>query len=134
MTFVWSQIKYNVNQSAKDCIVIFLVLFYVVHFSGGSDGKASACNVGDPGSTPGSGRPPGEGNGNPLQSSCLGNPMDAGAWWPTVHGVAKSWTRLSDFTFTCCTHLTPISGCMINLNREIWNDYIDSTVLWMEPK
>ena len=43
---------------------------------------------------------PGEGNGNPLQYSCLGNPMDGGAWWATVHGVAKSWTRLSNFTFT----------------------------------
>ena len=42
----------------------------------------------------------GEGNGNPLQYSCLGNPMDGGAWWATVHGVAKSWTRLSNFTFT----------------------------------
>ena len=42
----------------------------------------------------------GEGNGNPLQYSCLENPMDGGTWWATVHGVAKSWTRLSDFTFT----------------------------------
>ena len=42
----------------------------------------------------------GEGNGTPLQHSCLENPMDGGAWWTTVHGVAKSWTRLSDFTFT----------------------------------
>ena len=42
---------------------------------------------------------PGEGNGNPLQYSCLENPMDGGTWWATVHGVAKSWTRLSDFTF-----------------------------------
>ena len=41
--------------------------------------------------------PPGEGNGNPLQYSCLENPMDGGVWWATVHGVAKSWTRLSDF-------------------------------------
>ena len=62
----------------------------------GSDGKASACNVGDPGSIPGSGRCPGEGNGNPLQHSCLENPMDGGAWQATVHGVAKSWTWLSD--------------------------------------
>ena len=69
-------------------------------FPGGLEVKASACNAGDPGSIPGSGRSPGEGNGNPLQCSCLGNPMDAGAWWPTVHGVAKSQTRLSDFTFT----------------------------------
>ena len=50
-------------------------------------------NAGDPGSIPGSGRPPGEGNGNPLQYSCLGNPMHREAWWATVHG-----TRLSDFT------------------------------------
>ena len=49
-------------------------------FPGGSDGKASACNAGDPGSIPGSGRSPGEGNGNPLQQSCLENPMDRGAW------------------------------------------------------
>ena len=48
-------------------------------FPGGSDGKASACNVGDPGSIPGLGRSPGEGNGNPLQHSCLENPMDGGA-------------------------------------------------------
>ena len=48
---------------------------------------------------PGSGRFPGEGNGNPLWYSCLENPMDGGAWWATVHGVAKSQTRLSDFTY-----------------------------------
>ena len=63
---------------------------------GGSDGKASACNAGDPGSIPGSGRSPGERNGNPLQHSCLENPMDGGA---TVHGVAKSQTWPSNFTF-----------------------------------
>ena len=71
-------------------------------FPGGSDGKASACNVGDPGSIPGSGRSPGEGNGNPLQYSCLENSMDGGAWWATVHEVAKSQTRLSDFTHSTC--------------------------------
>ena len=53
----------------------------------------------DAGSIPGMGRLPGEGNGNPLQSSCLENPKDRGAWWVTVHGVAKSWTRLNDFHF-----------------------------------
>ena len=68
-------------------------------FPGGSDGKVSACNAGDPGSIPGLGRSPGEGNGNPLQYSCLENPMDRGAWWAAVHGVMKSQTRLSDFTF-----------------------------------
>ena len=53
-------------------------------------GKESACYTGDAGSVPGSGRSPGEGNGNPLQYSCLGNPMDRGAWWPVVHGVARA--------------------------------------------
>ena len=61
--------------------------------------KASACNVGDLGLIPGSGRSPGEGNGNSLQYSCLENLMDGGVWWATVHGVTKSWTLLSDFTF-----------------------------------
>ena len=67
-------------------------------FPSGSDGKASVCNAGDPGSIPGLGRSPGKGNGSPLQYSCLENPMDGGAWWATVHGITKSWTRLSDFT------------------------------------
>ena len=52
-------------------------------------GKESACQAGDSGSIPGLGRSPGEGNGDPLQYSCLGNPMDRGAWWATVHGVPK---------------------------------------------
>ena len=56
---------------------------------GSSDGKESACNVGDPGSIPELGRSPGEGNGNPLQYSCLENTMDGGAWQATVHGVAE---------------------------------------------
>ena len=68
-------------------------------FPGGSEGKASACNAGDLGSIPVLGRSPGEGNGKPLQSSCLENPRDGGTSWATVHGVAKSRTQLSDFTF-----------------------------------
>ena len=72
----------------------------ILGFPGGSEVKASASNAGDLGSIPGSGRSPGEGNGNPLQYSCLENPMDGGAWWATAHGVAKSRTRLSDCTFT----------------------------------
>ena len=64
-------------------------------FSGGSDGKESACSVRDLGSIPGSGRSPGEEHGNALQYSCLENPMDRGAWKATVHGVAKSQTQLS---------------------------------------
>ena len=68
--------------------------------------KVSAYNAGDPGSIPGSRRSPGEGNGNPLQYSCLENPMDGGAWEATVHGVAKSRTGLNDFT----SSLLSISG------------------------
>ena len=65
---------------------------------GGSEVKASACNAGDLSSISGSGRTPGEGNDNPLQYSCLENPMDGGVWWATVRGVAKYQTRLNDFT------------------------------------
>ena len=61
-------------------------------FPNGSNGKASAYNVGDSGSIPGSGRSPGEGNGNSLQYSCLENPMDRGTWQAPVHGVAESGT------------------------------------------
>ena len=90
----------------------------------GSAGTESACNMGDLGSIPGLGRSPGEGNGNPLQYSCLENPMDGGAWWATVHRVAKSRTRLSDFTFTFCgsprpSALAPAGGpsCVDRLGR-----------------
>ena len=65
-------------------------------FPDSSDGEESACNAGDPGLIPGSGRYPGEGNKNTLQYSCLENPKDRGAWWATVHGLADSWTQLSD--------------------------------------
>ena len=64
----------------------------LIIFPGGSAGKESACNAGDPGLIPGLGRSPGAGNGNPLQYSCLENPMDRGARWAIVHGVAKSRT------------------------------------------
>ena len=72
-----------------------MILTYVIIFPGGSDSKASAYNanhVGDPGSIPGSGRSPEEGNGNQLQYSCLENPLDGGAWWAVGHGVAESNT------------------------------------------
>ena len=62
--------------------------------------RASAYNAEDLGSIPGSGRSPGEGNGKPLRYFCLENPMDGGTWEATVHGVTKSQTQLSDFTFT----------------------------------
>ena len=73
-------------------------------FSGGAVVKNPLANVGDTGDSvliPGSGQSPGEGNGNPLQYSCLENSMDRGAWWATVHGVAKSQTQLSTHTYIC---------------------------------
>ena len=93
-----SQLLY-VNCSYFWVIVFFKIFIYFFGYVG-PEVKASACNAGDLGSIPGSERPPGEGNGNPLQYSCLENPMDREAWWATVHRVAKSRTRLSDFTFT----------------------------------
>ena len=71
-------------------------------FPGGSEVRASACTAGDLGSIPGSGRSRGEGNGNPLQCACLENPMDGGAWWATVHQVAKiDFTSLSLYIVFC---------------------------------
>ena len=72
-------------------VMLFFRIKYscVLGFPGGSEVKASACNLGDLGSIPGWGRFPGEGNGNPLEYSCLENPMDGGAWWATVHGVTR---------------------------------------------
>ena len=69
-------------------------------FPGGSNSKESACNVGDQGSIPGSEGYPAEGNGNPLQYSCLENSMDRGAWWVTVHGVTKSQITTKRLTHT----------------------------------
>ena len=95
----------TLDNSSKKCINViltwwdkfFVYQFYLQKgFPGGSDGKESACNVGDQGSIPGSGRSPGEGNGYPLEYSCLENPMNRGAWRATVHGVAKNQTWLND--------------------------------------
>ena len=103
--------KHNLNDLLKDTvyhdikelklqkigmsnIAINIFLTHTLHmaigFPGGSVSKETACNAGDLGSIPGSGRSPRQGNGNPLQNSCLGNPMDRGAWWATVHGVTRA--------------------------------------------
>ena len=74
-----------------------MLLTLIICFHGGSNGKESALTSGDLGSIPGLGRSPGEGNGNPLQYSCLDNSMDRGAWRATVYGVKKSQTQLSNF-------------------------------------
>ena len=81
-------------------IIIFTMRYVDLGFPGSSDSKESSCNAGGLGLTPGSGRSPGEGNGNPLQYSCLGNAMEGGAWWAAVHGVPKSRTRLSRHVYT----------------------------------
>ena len=70
--------------------------FQIYWYIGGSDGKESAYKVGDPGSIPGLGRSPGNGNGNPVQYSCLENSMDRGSWSAIVYGVIESQTRLRD--------------------------------------
>ena len=82
----------------------------VMGFPHGSDGKASACNAGDQGLIPGLGRYPGEGNSNPLQYSCLENPMDRGDWQVKVHRVTKSQTQLSNFTSMLVITLADIMG------------------------
>ena len=78
--------------------LFYLHLFLLWGFPGGLDRKESACNAGDLGFIPGLGRSPGGRNSNQLQYLCLENSMDRGAWWVTVHGIAKSQTRLSNFT------------------------------------
>ena len=90
---VWCGQKTRLKISG--CLQNFYLFFCIL--------KESACNAGDLGSIPESGRFPGEGNNNPLQYSCLENPMDGGAWQATYYGVAKSQTQLSDFTLiTIC--------------------------------
>ena len=89
--------SYRKGESFWISIVLISASFEAQHsqkegFPGGSVGKESGCSVGDLDSIPGSGRSLGKGHGNPLQYSSLENPMDRGAWWATVHGVANSWT------------------------------------------
>ena len=86
-------------------------------FPGGSDGKESACNAGDPGSIPGWEIYPGERNGNPFQYSCLENSMDRGAWQPTVHGMEKSQTQPSDTQGQPLSTLNQTSSSLVTCLR-----------------
>ena len=79
-------------------------------FPCGSAGKESACNAGDLGLIPGLGRSPGEGNGNPLQYSCLGNPMDRGAWQPTVPRITKESNMTKQLIYTI-GNTFPMTSC-----------------------
>ena len=80
-------------------VSVFASDLSIVPFPVGSESKESGFNVGDLGLIPGSGRSPGETNGNPLQYSCLENLMDRGAWWAIVHGVTKSLDMTEQLTF-----------------------------------
>ena len=95
---------------------------YYKHLLGGSDGKASVYNVGDLGSIPGLGRFLGEGNGNPLQYSCLENPMDGGAWCRLLSMGLQSRARLSDFT---SLHFTSLQTKLVEV-MEIQMNYFKS--------
>ena len=101
--------------SLRFCMLSFSPLLLEKGFLGGSDGKESACNSGDLGSIPRSGRSPGEGNGNPLQYSCLKNSMDRGIWWATVLGVINSQTQLSDF-HSLTSYVSWVCFNLISLN------------------
>ena len=85
-----------VLETENTCVFINAFGFCFGDLPGGSDGKEFACNAGEQGSVPGLGRSPGEGRGYSLQYSCLGNPVDRGAWRATVHRVKNSSARLSD--------------------------------------
>ena len=104
----WVLLSRNLAERKTELSYLSLLLgescFSLWGFPSGSGGKESACSVGDQGLIPGSGRYPGEGNGNPLQYSHLGNPMDRGAWWTTVHEVTKSQTWLSNYLDFNLTH------------------------------
>ena len=103
-------------------------------FPGGSEGKASAYSVGDPGLIPGLGRSPGEGNSNPLQDYCLENPMDREAWQATAHGVTKSRTRLNDFTFSLST-VQYSKQSLLPLDHEnlILLNFVNFSAPWQYP-
>ena len=100
-------------------------------FPSSTDGKESACNAGDSGSIPGWGRSPGEWNGNPLQYSCLENSVDRGAWWATVHGVAKSqhdWAT-NRFHFHICKDL--LLGSLLSSIDQCACVYGSTKLFWL---
>ena len=109
-----------ISPTVSSCLQLSLECGYLmVGLPWWFSGKDSACNAGDMGSVLGLGRSPGEGNGNPFQYSCLENPVDGGALWATVHGVAKSRTRLSDFAFFFFFHAIPESHTWLVIQVSI---------------
>ena len=98
------------NNKTIICVCVYTHMYICIYiYTCGSDGKKSACNAGDLGSIPGSGKSPGKGHCNPLQNSCLENPKDRGAWQATVHGVTKSQTQLSNFHSLTHTYIKVVN-------------------------
>ena len=89
------------------------ILYRLPRWCSGKESTRQCGDTEDTVSIPGSGRSPGAGNGNPLQHSCLENSTDRGAWQATIHGVTKSWTRLSTHTHTHTLHVTHMCMCII---------------------
>ena len=102
-------------------------------FPGSSDSKESPYSAGDLGSIPGPRTSPGEGNGNPLQYSCLENPMHKGAWQASVHGVTKSWTQLRDFSSLHVCVCVCVCVCVVLLRHKKEKEQIWSVLMrWMK--
>ena len=115
------------------CIPIIQCSRSAKGFPGGSDGKEFTCNAGDLGSISGSGRAPGEGNGYPLQCSCLENPMDRGAWWAIIHGVAKHRTWLKRLNLRGLYSLAPYAFSLILAFLFPWTDFPPPDFAWLIP-
>ena len=100
------------------CVFIYVYIYAPIYigFPCGLDSKESTCNAGDLGLIPGLGRYPGEGNGNPLQYSCLENSMDRGAWWATVHGLQRVGHDWATNTHVCM--------------YEVWKALVDYLLPW----
>ena len=125
-------LRYTVRETCRADHGLTLFCFGSnVSFPGSSDGKESACTAGDPVSIPGSGRSPGEGNDNPLQCSFLENPMDRGAWWATIHGVAKNQTGLNDPHFNSASSVISIIHQFNSLIYQNIPQFIMSGFFWL---
>ena len=118
-TICWREYLCSIVLSLVQCQNQLTIIFKEVTSLVAQMVKHLAYNVGDLGFIPGSGRSSGEGNGNPLQYSCLENPMDREAWWATVHGVAKSGTWLSDFTFTFTFYLLTFIKSLFSQQQSV---------------
>ena len=122
------EVKNKYSERKNPIIPLFwLISQFIVYFPGSSDSKESACNAGDPDSIPGSGRSSRDGNGYPLQYSCLEISMDRGAWWAIVHEATKSQTQLSNsHTHIISAFTKPIfiiNYCKIHFFSREWVTY-----------